>query len=381
MNARDRVLTTIDHREPDRVPVGEWGVDHDHVEKILGHPTYVRNRKEMTIAFWEGRRDEVVESYAADLAALVEKLDHDIVTVPLVPPKGHRFDDPPRQVAEGVWEDRAGRVYKYAASNDSIMCLTPPAAKDHLTDGDLEAYRESLMKVDDSQFQLVDEMTKRFGKDRIVLFRDLSFYETVMNPFGGDQTHQLMLTLMAADEIRKVHDIAVDYNNLLIDRCAEKGVKIVMQGYDYGTNNGCIMDPQSIRDLYFPPMKRSYDHAASLGLIPFFHCCGRIWDILDDYIASGHRGYQSIQSSAGMGLAEVKKQYGNRLTLWAGIQCETLIGGTRRDVINEVRQSLDICMPGGGYIFGSTNTVQFGAKTDNYLAALDTLRTYGTYGA
>ncbi|MHC4713977.1 MAG: uroporphyrinogen decarboxylase family protein, partial [Planctomycetota bacterium] len=99
-------------------------------------------------------------------------------------------------------------------------------------------------------------------------------------------------------------------------------------------------------------------------MYPFFHCCGRIWDILDDWVKAGYLGYQSIQGTAGMDLAEVKRKYGDRLVLWAGVQCETLVEGTPDEVEEEVKRSLEVAMPGGGFIFGSTNSVQFGAKTD-----------------
>ena len=58
MNSKERVLCTLDHKEPDRVPVGEWGIDHDTVEKVIGRNTYWRNRKKATLALWEGKRDE-----------------------------------------------------------------------------------------------------------------------------------------------------------------------------------------------------------------------------------------------------------------------------------------------------------------------------------
>ncbi len=45
----------------------------------------------------------------------------------------------------------------------------------------------------------------------------------------------------------------------------------------------------------------------------------------------------------------------------------------------EVGHNLSYLMPGGGFIFGATNSVQFGAKTDNYLAAIDSVRTKGRY--
>ena len=76
---------------------------------------------------------------------------------------------------------------------------------------------------------------------------------------------------------------------------------------------------------------------------------------------------------------KMKKEYGDKLTLWTGVQCETLINGTREDVEKEVRRYLDICMPEGGFIFGSTNSVQYGANTDNYLRALEIVREKGIY--
>ena len=36
MITRERVLKTIGHEEADRVPICEWGIDHDHVTKNIG---------------------------------------------------------------------------------------------------------------------------------------------------------------------------------------------------------------------------------------------------------------------------------------------------------------------------------------------------------
>ena len=83
-------------------------------------------------------------------------------------------------------------------------------------------------------------------------------------------------------------------------------------------------------------------------MIPFFHCCGNIWDIMDDFVAAGYKGYQSIQESASMDNARRKKMYGDKLTMWTGIQCETLIEGSLADVEREVTRNLDLLMPGGG---------------------------------
>lgn len=379
MTGRERVLKAINHEIPDRVPIGEWGIDHDHVSRIIGHSTYWRNRRAETIALWEGRRDEVVESQKKDCAELVEKLDYDIITVNLVPPRGYRVADPPRQIGDGIWEDSKGNRYKYAASNDSIMSYRQKPAREAVSTAEIDAAFAALQEFDDSCFELVAYIGEKFGREKAVLFRGIDIYGCLMNHFGGDQTHQLILPLLAPDQIKRWHDYAVAWNRRLIERCARHHVLICMQGYDFGMNTSTIMSPAVLRDIFFPLMTDVNRLIAANGMIPFYHCCGNIWEIMDDFVAAGYRGYQSIQESAGMDNARVKAQYGDKLALWTGVQCETLVSGTLADTRAEVARNLELLMPGGGFIFGSTNSVQFGAKTDNYLEALAVVREKGVY--
>ncbi len=383
MNSKERVFAAINHQEPDRVPVGEWGIDHDHVSRIIGKHTYWRNRKDTTLALWDNRRDEVVESLKEDCCRLVEALDYDIVTVDMVPSKDHHVDDPPKSIGEGLWQDKRGNVYKYAASNDSIQLIQSaagePEFKEELDEEDLQKAWDRIRDFDDSRFELIDYIADKYAGERAVLCRSMDIYGYVMAPFHGKYEDNLILTLTAPEEILKLHDACVAWNHHLIEHCAEKNVALIMQGQDFGMNTGCILRPDSIRQLYVPLMKRVNDDAKAHGIIPFYHCCGNIWDIMDDFVAAGYRGYQSIQESAGMDTRKVKERYGDKLALWTGVQCETLVEGSTDDLVREVTQNLDFLMPGGGFIFGSTNSVQFGAKTDNYLRALDIVRTKGVY--
>jgi hypothetical protein len=184
---------------------------------------------------------------------------------------------------------------------------------------------------------------------------------------------------LAPDELKKMYDAGLAYNKALLDYCSRYNVLIAMQGYDFAMNSGCILNPQTIRDIYFPFMRLVNAEIEKRGMIPFFHCCGRIWDILPDYITAGYKGYQSVQSSAGMDWKRLKKEYGDDLTIWAGVSCETLVEGSIDDVEREVSEALQYLMPDGGFIFGSTNSVQYGAKTDNYLRALEIVREEGIY--
>ena len=379
MNSKERVLATIAHKEPDRVPIGEWGIDHDHVSRILGRHTYWRNRRDTKLAFWQGRRDKVVAGMNRDYVELINKLDYDVIPVESVSVRSEIPVESPRQVSDGVWQDNQGKEYKYCAANDSIVCMTHAQAKESLTTQERKDYERQLLNIDYSQFEVFDHIAGHFAKEKAIAFRSLNPFHPLLDPFGGDEAHQLMMTAIAPDEIRQLWDVTVEYNRRLMEYVAARGATIVMSGIDFGSTNGCIMSPTTIRELIMPVIKRVADDAIKLGMIPMFHCCGCVWDVLGDWVEAGFKGYQSIQASASMEWKKVKQLYGDRLTVWAGVQCETLINGNSQQVEKEVMKALKDLMPGGGFIFGSTNSVQFGAKTENYLQALDLVRNHGVY--
>lgn len=379
MTSKDRVLKTIRHEEPDRVPIGEWGIDHDHVTRIIGKHTYWRNRKDTTLALWDNRRDEVVESMKEDYSRLVDKLDYDILTVELVPSRQSYTQDKPKEIAPGVWKDAKGLVYRYAASNDSIVCVTKREGKEEITEEEIAKAIKMIDQMDDSQFELIDYFCDKYGKEKAILCRSIDVYNILFEAFQGEYEHNLMLSVTAPDEIIKLRPVCYAYNQKIIDHCAKKGVDIMMQGQDFGMNSGCIIRPTAIREIFMPVMEQVNKNILKAGMIPFYHCCGKIWDIMDDYVRIGYQGYQSIQESCGMDNEKLKKMYGDQLTFWTGVQCETLIGGSLRDVEKEVLHNLEVLMPEGGFLFGSTNSVQYGAKTENYLRALEIVREKGIY--
>ncbi|HIE08450.1 MAG TPA: hypothetical protein EYP65_01210 [Armatimonadetes bacterium] len=60
MTRKEQVLFALSHREPDRVPVMDI-FDREIAEQVLGRPSFWRAHFKEIRAYWEGRRDEVVE--------------------------------------------------------------------------------------------------------------------------------------------------------------------------------------------------------------------------------------------------------------------------------------------------------------------------------
>ena len=79
MTPKERVLAALAHREPDRVPHGEFATDHSGIEQAPGRPTYWRGRRRLTEALWAGKRDEVVAGRKRDIIDCTLKLGIDMV--------------------------------------------------------------------------------------------------------------------------------------------------------------------------------------------------------------------------------------------------------------------------------------------------------------
>jgi hypothetical protein len=75
MNGKERVKKTIEGKSVDKVPLGFYVVDCDIVEKVIGRKTFVRNKIDSQLALWEGRREEVAESYEKDTVEFFKKID------------------------------------------------------------------------------------------------------------------------------------------------------------------------------------------------------------------------------------------------------------------------------------------------------------------
>ena len=79
----------------------------------------------------------------------------------------------------------------------------------------------------------------------------------------------MILPLIAPDEIKKMYQYALAYNEKLIEHCAKNNIMICMQGKDFGMNNSTIMSPAVIRDVYLPLIKQVNEMIEQYGMIPF----------------------------------------------------------------------------------------------------------------
>ena len=370
MTSKERVLTVLQGGVPDRVPTGEFAIDFDTVERIIGHETYVRAKARSRIAFWEGRHDEVAESYLKDHIELHRKLDLDIVTFPMaswhIP--APTDEPPPRKVDENTWEDRYGRVYKYSETTADITCVKDPVAEARqysVADFEREPRRPA---VDERSWKILDAVIQEFKGEKFIC--GPSGGEVGIILLGGME-RGLMRLLTEPEVVRAAVRHALSAANLADGVWIHPDQDGVLWGADFGYKTGPFLSPQLFHEFFLEANKARVQALHARGQKVLKHCCGNIWPLLDFFVEIGYDCYQSIQASATMDICEVKKRYGEKMALWGGVSLENLQGGLPEDVRRDVRRAMECAKPGGRFILGSSHSIAVGTKYDNYMAMLD----------
>jgi len=375
MTGKERVKTTLEFREPDRVPCGFYAIDYDTVERLIGHETYVRNKARTRQALWEGRRDEVAQSYIEDSIALFRKLDDvvDLINLqselfPVLPPAGYVYPDPPRQIDETTWEDSQGCIYKFSEHTSDITLVHDPHQFTRQFDESQFPLEFEAIAEDESIYDAVDPIIAEFGEEKYIV-----------GPFPGAKE----MVLLGGFE-RGLQEMAA--NPELVERATQSGMAeaaakqtqwrnrgydAVLGGEDFAYNLGPFMSPRMFRRFCMPPIMANADFAHRNGIKFLHHACGNNWALLDMFMESGMDAYQSVQASAGMDLGKVKEATYGRMAVWAGVQLEYLVSGTEEEVRNNVREVLKAGAPGGGFIMGTTHSIGVGSSYDNVMAFFD----------
>jgi uroporphyrinogen-III decarboxylase len=111
------------------------------------------------------------------------------------------------------------------------------------------------------------------------------------------------------------------------------------------------------------------------------HCCGSSSWAFDDFIEMGIGVVDTLQPEAkNMAPAYLKGRYSDRLAFHGAISTAgPLAYGTPEEVVEDVRRTLGIMMPGGGYALAPTHQIQDNSPTENVVAMYDAARRYGQY--
>ena len=371
MTSKERARTALLGGVPDQVPFGPNGVDYDTVEHLLGHETFVRARGKCLLACREGRRDEMVQSLVEDTIALFRKLDVcDIIRADgagPVPPKGYQ-PEAPRRVDETTWEFADGRVFKYSDLTGEITLVHDPQQWTRALREEDYPFEFEYEEPDPSVYELIDAVIAEFGDSRFIL-GSFPLANEWVQPVGMARSllemaehptlvERALQSTLAEAKVRQAH-------------WTNRGIDGVIAGTDWAFRSGTFMSPEMWHHFCYPALAANVKAVHEAGLIYVKHACGNTWAILDSLMEAGVDCYQSIQASASMDLAQVRKATSGRMALWGGVLLEHLVAGTPDDVRQDVRTAMEVAKTGAGFILGPSHSIAVGTKYDNFMAMLD----------
>ena len=200
-----------------------------------------------------------------------------------------------------------------------------------------------------------------------------------------DGEHMMEFIERLAEKPQAVKDGAAK----LVDNALARAEKIkpsgLLDGFalcsDYCFNNGPFLSPAMFDEFVTPYLARLIKGYRELGFYTIKHTDGNIMPILDSLVSTGPHALHSIDPQGGVDLAEVKRLVGDKVCLIGNVSCGLLDTGTDEQVAESARYALQAGMPGGGYIFSTSNCVYTGMDLRRYELILDVWRKEGNYPA
>lgn len=180
------------------------------------------------------------------------------------------------------------------------------------------------------------------------------------------------------DLVEAIRDKLLDYYRVVLPRIAQiDRIKVFFASDDMGFRGGTFLAPEDMRHFFLVGHKELAKIAHETHRPAILHSCGNLAGIIDDLIddvqIDGKHSYEDTIED----VRQVKHTYGRRIALLGGIDVDFLCRSDQQAIRKRVRETLDVCMPGGGYCLGTGNTPTNYMPVENYLTMVDEGRLYG----
>lgn len=378
---RRRVLTALDHAEPDRVPL-DFGATRTTGATI---PAYrlLRTCLGLTETPKPIECIDLMQQLARVEDDVLLALDVDTRGVFLGAPDGFASTIEQHDGYEEYVDEWGVRRRRVAGSHYFDLVESPLA-------GDPDPRRVERYPWPDA----ADPGRYRHLQAQVAALCAEGEYAVVVSPASGPLhitqylrgfidwfTDLLDAPAFAQALFERVFDVACEQAARALDLVGASA-DVVFVGDDLGTQLGLQVSPAVYRKLIKPHQRRLFDiyHARSQGKV-LYHTCGSVAAIIPDLIEIGVDVLNPVQvRAAGMDPGTLKREYGRHLSFWGAIDTQQVLPrGTPEDVRDEVRRRIQELGPGGGYVLNSVHNVQPDVPPENIVAMFAAGHELGSY--
>jgi len=383
MSSRERLLTTLDHREPDRVPfdLGSTQVTGIHVL------AYRSLRQALGLPAVQVELCDVIQQLALPDDDVITRLGVDVRG--LFPLNSHNWNVH-EEVAGDNWRyhDEWGITHRRPRPDGLYYSIVQvPLARSELTVQDIE--RHPWPEMDDPRrISGLRELAERY--------RAAGYGVVLKDPFAGifEMAQRIVgmescLIMMAADRkladalFEKLLELKLSFWDMALPRLSDV-VDVVAQFDDYGTQASQLISPRMFRQQLKPRLRILFERVRELApdAKRFFHSCGNVRPLLLDFVEIGVDILNPVHIRAtGMAPAALKRDFGDALVFWGGgVDTQGVLPtGTPQEVKDDVRRNVEALAPGGGFVFNTVHNIQADVPPENMVAMWEALQEYGVY--
>ncbi len=199
-------------------------------------------------------------------------------------------------------------------------------------------------------------------------------------PSGENMTDFVTKLFEHGDEVKREADD-------MVTQALERGKRLVDNGIDgfalcadYCFNTGPFLSPKMFSEFVTPFLARLVAGYRDMGAYVIKHTDGNIMPILDQLVSCRPHAVHSIDCQAkDMDIKVIKEIAGDKVCLIGGVQCSLLQTGTEEEIIEDCKYVLRHGMPGGGYIYSTSNVAFKGLALERYMLVLEMREKYGRY--
>jgi hypothetical protein len=365
VNFKERILTTLNHEEPDQIPVMGLIMDPSTVSQVTGKsatnivnfldkPVLGKVAKELVNTNWFWNR-----MYYGNFALAMESsiqlgFDANWSIYALM----KLYDDPASTLGTAM-HDAYGRVWEMGTNDrgdlsvDYSRALCP-------TEAEWEAWVEAKAPLFDQLIKNATGFHKKLAakySHRImpIGYAAPGIFENSWQAIGFVNFTKLVYE--NPEFIKRVVAFQTDLYLRYLEGVMESDVEVVLGGDDLGQKTGPLMRPALIDKLFGESYRRVADLVHSRGRKFIFHSCGKIYQFLDMFVDWGFDGIITMEPTADMDLARVREQVGHKLALVGNLDVShLLVRGSHKEVDQAVREAIRAAGPGGGYILSAAHS-------------------------
>lgn len=390
MNSRERILTTLEHREPDRVPFDFAGMHCSgiHAGAYRALCDYLGINAE-PIEFLD-----VIQQVVVPKPELLERFNVD--TRGLYPLCSHNWKINRRDVGDSYeYTDEWGFTHRFLKNNGLWWSqFKSPLNGACISAETINSHRWPQAHLPERIQGLRALALRHRAEGKIVMLK--SFCAGLFEMGQRARGMENFLCDLVADPplagllLDKILELKKQFWAMALEALGDL-VDVVVEMDDYGTQQSQLIGYSTFEELIAPRLRDLIGFLKTTlarkkqpnekGYV-FFHSCGNIRPFLRDFVDMGIDIVNPVHINAsGMGPVQLKEDFGDEITFWGGsVDAQNILPHESPQRVKEdVKQNLAALMPGGGYVFASIHNIQADVPPANIMAMWEALQEHGHY--